>query len=327
MMDNEPAVIYQMESFGIALRSRDLPLKVDSRRHTCGKGGKFWYKLHEWRPDCGGVLITGSFGSYKTSECEKVELDLRPLSDAERLRRQHERAERERAAAELRAREVEAAAATAVDIWRKAQPTGTSAYLERKQIERPESVRFDRGWLRVPMIRYDLPREQALQGIQTIKPDGSKLFTGGMAKRGTACRLGLVVAGGPILLCEGYATGMSVRMAIERRWPVFVCFDAGNLEWVAHVVRKAHPDSPLLMCADDDWMTLDPKNPGVSAAKKVAKLFPRTHYVYPVFSGQRGPKDTDFNDLHALEGLEAVAGQLRAPLAHLSGVKEARRVA
>jgi len=316
-MDNESSVKLQMEQFGIQFRSRDLPLRVDGARHTCSKGGKFWYRLHLWRPDVGGCFITGSFGSYKSGEREKVELDLAPLSAAEQARRKAERELRERQAREEREREVESAALQAMDIWRKAKAEGESRYLQRKQIERTEGVRFDRGWLRIPMIRYDLPRHQALAGIQTIKPDGAKLFTSGMAKRGTACRLGLVVAKEPILITEGYATGMSVRMAVRRRWPVFVAFDAYNLEWVVHVVQKCHPQSPILICADDDWRTEG--NPGRTKAKILTRTLDRVQMVYPVFRAERGPKDTDFNDLHVREGLDVVARQLAAPLSFLLG--------
>ncbi|WP_341674970.1 toprim domain-containing protein [Niveibacterium sp. SC-1] len=307
----------QMEAFGIELRDKDKSLRVDSKRHTCGKGGKAWYKLHAWRPDAGGCFIVGSFGSYKTGEWEKVALDLSPLSEAERARRQMERIAREAAAKNEREREAESAALQAADIWHKAKPEGECAYLRRKGIERAESVRFDRGWLRIPMLRYDLTRSQALVGIQTIKPDGAKLFTSGMAKRGAACRLGLVVAGEPILVSEGYATGMTVRMAIRRRWPVFVAFDANNLEWVVHVVQKCHPQSPILICADDDWRT--DGNPGRTKGWALARRLDRVQMVYPVFGAERGPKDTDFNDLHAREGLDAVARQLAAPLTYLLG--------
>jgi putative DNA primase/helicase len=70
-------------------------------------------------------------------------------------------------------------------------------------------------------MRYDLPRADALQALQRIAADGSKRFTKGLQKPGVCLRLGLVVAGEPLLVCEGYATGLTLRMALGRRLPVF----------------------------------------------------------------------------------------------------------
>jgi putative DNA primase/helicase len=197
-----------------------------------------------------------------------------------------------------------------------------SPYLARKGVE-AEGCRWRRdGAIVLPLLRYDLPREQSLMGLQTILADGKKLFTPGLAKRGASLRLGLVEAGQPVLVCEGYATGLTLRMATERRLPVFVALDAGNLAHVVDVVQRVHAGCPVLICADDDWQTEG--NPGVAAARAIAKRTPGVHVVYPVFPrGERGRKETDFNDLHARCGLVAVATQLRGPLRYLSEAKRA----
>jgi len=180
-------------------------------------------------------------------------------------------------------------------------------------------VRFlDGGALVVPMVRYDHPRESALAGVQVINPDGSKRFTTGTAKTGAACRLGLAVVGAPVLLCEGLATGLTIRAATNRRFPVYVAFDAGNLMPVAEILRGLHADCPLLVCADDDWQTKG--NPGITKAEAITKALPFAHMIYPVFPAARGARDSDFNDLQALAGLDAVARQFAAPLAYLGGL-------
>lgn len=236
-----------------------------------------------------------------------------PVADA---RRQAERAAREAAEQAERNRRAALAAMRASALWASASRDGASPYLQRKQVE-AESVRFlPDGTLVVPMVRYDRPRESALVGAQVIAADGSKRFTPGTAKQGSACRLGLVVVGQPILLCEGLATGLSIRMAIARRFPVFVGFDAGNLAAVAQILRSTWPDCPILICADDDWQTTG--NPGISKAKLIAKHLPFVHLIYPVFPRDRTARETDFNDLHVRSGIEAVSRQFAAPLAHLS---------
>ena len=208
--------------------------------------------------------------------------------------------------------------------WREALPSGRSEYAVRKGIERPESCRFTQaGWLLIPAIRYDLPRERSLKGIQVIRPDGQKRFTAGMAKASAACRLGLVQVREPVLLCEGWATGMTLRMATERKVAVYVAFDAGNLPPVAQIVHSLHPCSTLVMCADDDWKTLDsggrPLNPGRAQAAEAIRLVQdaggRACMSTPVFAaGARADGSTDFNDLHAAEGLAVVAEQMAVAL-------------
>lgn len=223
--------------------------------------------------------------------------------EAMRQRRAAEQ-EREARAAERRALR---AGDSARMTWRRASRAGESPYLARKQVL-PEAVRFfPDGKLVMPVIRYDWPREQALVGVQIIDADGGKLFTRGMAKRGGACRLGDVQAGAPILICEGLATGLTIRMALGRRLPVFVALDAGNLLPVATIVRQIYPDAYLLFCADDDFLTRG--NPGQAAAWKAAGALGNADMVYPIFQGQRETKLTDFNDLHVTEGLPVVADQ------------------
>jgi putative DNA primase/helicase len=166
------------------------------------------------------------------------------------------------------------------------------------------------GSIIIPLLRYDEPRETALKALQVIKPDGSKRFTKGLQKPGVCLRLGLVVVGEPIIVCEGYATGLTLRMAVDKRLPVVVALDAGNLLPVVELLRTLHGQCPLLICADDDYRT--PGNPGREKAHKAAKAVERCSYVWPIFRGiNRGPKDTDFNDLHAREGIGCVRRQLR----------------
>lgn len=265
----------------------------------------------------GTVVKFAKDGGYKpTAEAQRNREEL-----AELAKRRAQRAAK--AAAEKARREANAATAMerAREAWQQASREGSSPYCERKLIERPESVRFTGdGGIVIPMIRYDLPRDQALKGVQTIAADGTKKFTYGMEKSGTACRLGMAVVGEPVFICEGWATGMSIRAALGYRLPVFVAFDAYNLPLVAQYVYQALPTNPMVICADDDHATRRegwPWNVGriqaqvamESVMEAGAKLVCRT---YPVFEDAtpRTDKDTDFNDLHRLEGLQAVTKNL-----------------
>jgi putative DNA primase/helicase len=333
--ENYDQVLHQMDFYGLKFRSRDLNngLQVDKGKKTCGVGGKWWYRLHTFAPDNSHRrFIVGSFGCYKTGERHKVEWDKEGLSEELRAqyRKQAEEArERERIQAEEAARY---AAMTAAQLWAEGVQEGSSPYLERKGVPgescrylpqtiwlaRPDHeakrIMLPAGTLVLPLIRYDRPRAEALRGLQLIKPDGFKIFTEGLAKSGCAIRLGQVDAETRVVMvCEGYATGLSIRMATGRRWPVYVALDAYNLVWVVEILRGQHPAAHLLLCADDDWKTSDHDgpNPGRNKAKLAAKTTPNCDFVWPVFDpATREEKDTDFNDLHQREGLEAVERQL-----------------
>lgn len=317
-MDNYNAVLHQMQEWGIDFRDKDLPLVIDAPKSKgCGPKGKYWYKLHSFRPDFGGSLITGSFGKYGSDERQKVHIDWKPMADAERLRLAGERAAAKLKADAERQAEAELAALGAADLWRRASKEGTSAYLVRKGVVGEACRYLPSGELLVPLLRYDMPRDQALRAVQRIKPDGGKLFTKGFIKNGCAVRLGEAKPGFIILVCEGYATGLSLRMAIDHQLAVYVALDAGNLQHVVPLVRELHPDCRILICADDDYRTRDhagrPMNVGRAKALQVAKATVGTDILYPIFdAATRGPKDTDFNDLHARQGLEAVRRQLGA---------------
>lgn len=239
--------------------------------------------------------------------------------------RRLDRIARARDEQDKRAAQALAAEDAALAEWRGAAREGASSYLARKGIEGAESVRYMGDTLIVPMLRYDLPREQSLKGVQRIYADGSKKFTFGVAKTGTSCRLGLAELGQPVFICEGYATGMSLRMGMQvlsgsRRWPVFVAFDAGNLVSVVEAVHQALPSCPMVICSDDDHATFVagmPHNTGKIQAQIAQDALHDTGFglvcrASPVFSSpKRGDKHTDFNDLHALEGLPEVAAQIQ----------------
>ncbi|WP_234197114.1 toprim domain-containing protein [Pseudacidovorax sp. NFM-22] len=333
-MDNLDNVLRQMELFGIDLRDID-KAKLHSlmgsrhvgRRVTCGKGGKHWFKFYLFHPNAGGSYITGSFGSYRSGKWEKVEQDWAPLSEAERARQRREREAQARAAAERREEERRVAAMDAVALWHHAARTGRSPYLERKGLE-GECCRYLKdGTLVLLLLRYDLPRAEAVQAAQRILPSGGKYFTKGFAKPGCSLRLGDVGDDVQlVMVVEGYATGLSVRLATGRRWPVYVALDAGNLAHVVPMLRQLHPEARILICADDDWRTRDPitlrlTNPGRTAAMAIARQVPGCDIVYPIFhAAMRGEKDTDFDDLRQRQGLAAVEAQLQGAIRMLERV-------
>jgi len=128
-----------------------------------------------------------------------------------------------------------------------------------------------------------------LVGCQLIAADGVKRFLSGQITKGASLKIDNK---GRDIVCEGLATGMSVRRALKHlreRYTIHICFSAGNMVEVAAGLKD-----PLVI-ADNDEM-------GVRSAKKIA-----SH----CWLGEAGE---DFNDAEQRIGTEAVAESLRGLL-------------
>ena len=120
-----------------------------------------------------------------------------------------------------------------------------------------------------------------LVGCQIIKEDGEKKFLFGQRTSGAYFCFD---NRGPNILCEGYATALSIRAAmkaLKRRYTLYVCFSAGNMEKVSASLPSGY------VVADNDA-----SGTGERTAKKIG--WP---YFMPPQVGQ------DFNDFHIAEGL------------------------
>lgn len=310
---NEQSIVNQMLLAG--LECPPLPLSLGGERfRRWGRKKTSWYKLREMRMDSGRSVIVGAFGDWKTGLVQPVEIDWKGISDEERdslAKLRMQQAVREE---EERRRAAQLAAMSAADLWAQGTIDGESGYIVRKGVQAEACRYLADGSILVPLIRYDMPRNIALRAVQRIWSDGRKRFTRGFEKPGCCLRLGAATNGEVILLAEGYATALTLRMATDWAVPVVMCLDAGNLIHVAELLRRLYPDSRMLICADDDWRTLardgTTLNVGRLKAAEVAKALPGVDVVYPVWRGLREAGDTDFNDLHAREGLAAVTRQL-----------------
>ena len=338
---NTIEVLHQMESDG--LNVDDLVLDTGKKIKFGKLGSKkkrktSWCVLHEFKIDK-GVLLVGAYGDGPLFGLDSRKIDLNNYFDsipeeqrnAERARYRAEQAERAaRHEAEEKILRQKAEEQALID-WDNAKGCTTgSTYAKRKKIE-VESARVDaKGNLYVPMINY---QTRTLVGVQKIFGNGDKLFTTGCAKLGAGVRLGAPIDSpetftGDILICEGYATGMSLRMASKMSVCVFVSFDAGGLLPLAVTIRELYPLARIIFCADDDFLTVlktkeHPEgvkyNVGRIKAAEAAKIIgrkmnQRATVIYPVFAKRGENKWTDFNDLHVVKGLDEVARQLKGVL-------------
>lgn len=133
-----------------------------------------------------------------------------------------------------------------------------------------------------------------LMSVQQIAPDGSKRFLPGGRVKGGIYRAGPPAAS-RIVLCEGYATGLSLRCALNMlpgRSAIVTCFSADNLVEVAHSFPTA------VVAADND----------VSGTGERAAVRTGLKWVMPDTTGD------DFNDMHQRAGIRAVLEVIRGAL-------------
>ena len=272
-------------------------IKGDGERHRFSSDGRphnksGWYRFHDdERP-------AGAFGCWRSDiSVTWKSTNNKPFTQAERdayrQRMQHLEAQR---AEELRAAHAEAAT-KAAELWARARPDD-HLYLDRKEIQ-CIGARVLGDELLIP-VKHSA---KELVGLQRIYPDGAKRFIKGTPLAGGYCTLGTPAKDGTVVICEGYATGVSIHLATG--WCVVVAFNAGNLKAVAQKITRALPSARIIIGADDDAFTEG--NPGVTAAAETG-----LPACLPVWSGERG-KGTDFNDLHVSEGLEAVRACFNTP--------------
>jgi phage/plasmid primase-like uncharacterized protein len=284
---------------------------------------RFDKKLHRvsWDPkqkdDDSGWYIGSDHGEIKvvvwgcwregiketwTSKSAKASPKLRQkLADAMELATAKAEAAREQAVAER--------AETAFGIWQNAEPDQPHPYLEKKRIGSEQLRVDDRGSLIVPMR----DRDGILKNIQRISADGVKKFFGPSA--GLSWQAPLVPADGDLVLCEGVATGATLRKLTGLT--VWAALTAGNLSKVAALMRERFPDRRILVAADNDRFEKSgaerppEKNRGVvdsgKAAKEVGGLL-----LVPEFPLES--KGSDWNDLAAEIGEEEAGAQWRRAL-------------
>jgi putative DNA primase/helicase len=250
-----------------------------------------WYVLHADEPAAGafgcwkrGISETWCGKSHQTMTPEEKRAYAAKMEAVKRLREE----ERARIQAECRA--------WCANAWGKAKDaTNENPYLKRKGVN-AYGLKSFKDSLLIPV------RDVAgtLHGLQFIAPDGSKVFKTGTNKAGHFFKIGST-KDKTVIICEGYATGASIHQAT--RHAVVVAFDSGNLLPVAQGIRSKFPDIKIIIASDNDHATEG--NPGLTKAAEATKSINGLLAV-PTFPDNRGIKDTDFNDLARLAGLEAV---------------------
>jgi len=289
-----------IDQFRAALALRGIVPKggeivADGRIHRCdaeGRGGKgdAAYLVHLDSIPAGGFQNWRDGFGWETWRAD-IDRTLSPAEEAahraklENARREFELEDASRKATARR---------RALSVFKEAAPCESHPYTVRKGIQ-PHGARLQGDRLVLPLRDAD----GTMHSLQFIGPDGEKRYLTGGRKAG--CYFDIGQPDGVLCVAEGFATGASIHEATG--YAVAVAFDAGNLAAVTKALRKKHPDLRLIVCADDDYMTVG--NPGVSKAKEAA-LSIGALLAVPDFGADRPEKATDFNDLHQCAGPDAV---------------------
>ncbi len=260
-----------------------------------------------------GLDLVGKVTGRQPKEAAELIAPLVGLSDGgldpaarEQIHQQQEaRAEQEHKQAEqLRRKAARRATSIPADIKQ-----GVSPYLERKALSglaMPLTQRviavgeltYQPGSLVVPL--WDEVGE--LVNVQLINTKGDKRYLPGGQKAGAFHRID---GGELVAVVEGYASGLSVQAATGAT--VYCAMDAGNLQAVAEIAHRQHPEVRILLCGDNDEGTEG--NPGKTKAEQAAAAVGGLMALPPVAG--------DWNDYHQAHGLtktqEAIMSASTAP--------------
>lgn len=240
-----------------------------------------WYILFADGCACFGSWKSGENHTWSGGHSSTVD-----PARAEELRRLREEAKRQRAA-ELASRQ-DAAAATAQALWEHARRANPNhPYLTRKHI-RAYALRQQGQALLVPLYYGG-----ALVNLQRIWPDGGKRFLPGGRIRGCYSPLGIIKAGEPLYVCEGWATAATLHQYTGTA--VAAAMNAGNLLRAGEHLRERYAACQLIVAGDDDRLTEG--NPGRTAAIAAATVLGAL-VTFPAWPPEAPSALSDFNDLH-----------------------------
>jgi len=295
-------------------------IESDGKLHRFASNGKRgddsgWYALH------GDGIPAGSFGDWRSGQSQTWRADIgRILTPSEEAahRAKVEAMQREREAEETR-KHAEAAKKAAA-IWKAGTPaTADNPYLARKHVPAVATLREIEADAVAAILGY-VPKSKGepLTGGLLVAPVkvGNSLSTcelidgdrrkhaiyGGVKASGFWAAQPLPNGAGEgliLLIGEGVATVLSGKEASGH--PAIAALSSGNLPAVAKAMRERYPAATLVLLADLVKATDAPDPHATEAAQSVGGLV-----AIPAFGTSRPENATDFNDLAALHGLEAV---------------------
>lgn len=160
----------------------------------------------------------------------------------------------------------------------------THPYLDKKGFS------DEKGYVWNDLLVIPMRIDGNLVGCQLIDKEGNKKFLSGQITKGASA---VFDNKGLDIICEGYATALSIRRAmksIKKRYTIHVAFSAGNISSIAKGIKKC------VVVADHDPI-------GIKTAKATGKK-----YWVSDMDGE------DFNDFEVRVGTEQASLSLSSTL-------------
>lgn len=188
-------------------------------------------------------------------------------------------------------------------FWEYSDRTGEADYLRRKGVGY-YGIRFRNnayGHVAVIPLR---DAEGKLWSYQLLNADGTKRVPKNIRTSGLFHVLHPFVNGQPIGLAESYVVAATCYEVVGL--PAVTAISSSNLEWIAFVLRRKYPNSPIIILADNDRHL--ERNKGVEAAIRARdRLCTNCTIAIPDFNGFSATGDySDWNDLLREKGHQEV---------------------
>lgn len=217
---------------------------------------------------------------------------------------------------QLIAQYAKASAAALTYFQRECVPINGAShpYLERKKIaphgSRQGSGRpFGLGDETCVIIPIRSAENKPLS-LQAIRGDGERRYWKDSTKEGGYCLIGSDKSPGPVVFCEGFATGATIHEATG--WLVVVCLEASNMKNVARWAGHRWHGRDMIVAGDDDTHLVAQGKPNLG--RDAAVLMARNLGARVVFPDLQGADGSDFNDQAEHYGVSDVSSTFLAVL-------------
>ncbi|EFB2406153.1 TPA: toprim domain-containing protein, partial [Escherichia coli] len=225
---------------------------------------------------------------YRTTETPEATSQKREQLETERQRREQERLKR----AEKDEQQRRDTFSRQFDDMRRKAVNGKSDYLVAKGVGDFTFPVLPDGSLLLALV----DKSGAVTAAQTITSHGEKRLLTGSAKRGAYHAINAPETTQSILIAEGLATALSAHLIRPESLTV-AAIDAGNLLYVAQVLRDKFPSAQIIIAADNDHSE-GRQNTGRIAAEKAALSVSGWVALPPT------DHKADWNDYHQKHGIK-----------------------
>lgn len=154
--------------------------------------------------------------------------------------------------------------------------------------------------LMIPAYQFNQQGYFEISTLQYIGDKGGKYFLKGGQTKGSFFPIrfdGHILT---IVICEGFATGVSLAMHYEPTAEVICVFNARNLKPVARAFKVRYPMARIIIAGDNDRATelKTGVNVGIVKANEAAKAVDGAVFIPEFLEGEAG---TDWNDRFVLD--------------------------